>query len=199
MPKLGDNFNNVQESTIGDGFKRMVPGVYMCRIQAVHTEWATLGGRQKAEDRECVQVLVDVDEGEFAGEYSRDFYVGKDWAHALYMSWKPTAQGILKHSFHALDEANPGFDSQAAFEADQWMQFIGRRVLVGWNGAERTNDRGYVNVNVRPSKMVCAGDAFKPMVELERGGEVKWEDYARAEERDVQRAQAAYPSDDIPF
>ena len=203
MPKLGKEFDEAQESTVGGGeFKRMEPGVYMCRIQAVQDEWETSTGLQKAEDRQCVRVVVDVDEGDFAGEFSRDFYVGRDWMHACYMSWKPSGAGLLKHSLKALDEANPGFDSRAAFEADQWMLFIGKRVLMGWNGQERTNDRGYTNVNVRPDRMLCEGDSFRPMVELERGGKVAWSDYQQVngQQSTAQAATgAAYSSEDVPF
>lgn len=198
MPKLNnEEFAAATESTAGSGFKRMEPGCYMCRIQAVQSEWETRSGVQRADERQCVRVLVDVDEGEFAGEFSRDFYEGRPWMHALFMSWKPNALGMLKHTFKALDEANPGFDSRAAFEADRWELFIGKRVRIVWNGAERTNDRGYVNVNVRPDRFICADEEPEPKVELERGGTVNWSDYASVQA--AAPAQSDPYSDSVPF
>lgn len=204
MPKLDETFETAQESTAGGGsdFKRMEPGIYMCRIQAVQDEWETSQGVQRAADKQCVRVVVDVDEGDLAGEFSREFYEGRDWMHAFYMSWKPSAMGMLKHTFKALDEANPGFDSRAAFEADKWLLFTGKRVRVLWNGRESTNTRGYVNVNCRPDRAICADENPKPKVELERGGKVDWTDYAAeqaAQSSTPAVPAAAYDSTDVPF
>lgn len=202
MPKLNDNFEQAQESTAGGDFKRMEPGVYDCIITGIDTEWETRAGLQKADERQCVRVKLDVAEGEFAGEYSRDFYLDKPWMRSLFMSWSERALGMLKHTFKALDEANPGFDSRAAFEADNWTLFIGKRCRVLWNGSERTNTRGYVNVNVRPERIVCADESPEPKVELERGGTVKWADYQHVEGQQAapatSTATAAY-TDDVPF
>ena len=206
MPKLNETFDNAQESTAGGGeFKRMDPGAYMCRIQAVRTEWSdSRGNRWTSDEKQYVKLILDIDEGEHAGEFSREYWDGedKDWGHTLYMSWTPRALGILKHTLKALDEANPGFDSRAAFEADQWMLFIGKKCRVLWNGQERTNDRGYVNVNVRPDRIVTADENPEPKVELERGGTVKWSDYQQVEgqQSTAQAATgAAYDDSSIPF
>ena len=203
MPKLNETFDNAQESTAGGGeFKRMDPGVYECIIVGIDTEWETRAGLQKAEERQCVRVRLDVAEGEFAGEFSRDFYLDKPWMRSIFMSWSDRALGMLKHTLKALDEANPGFDSRAAFEADQWMLFIGKKCRVLWNGAERTSDRGYTNVNVRPDRIICADENPEPKVELERGGTVKWSDYQQVEgqQSTAQAAPAAaYDDSSIPF
>ena len=203
MPKLNETFDNAQESTAGGGeFKRMEPGVYECIIVGIDTEWETRAGLQKAEERQCVRVRLDVAEGEFAGEFSRDFYVDKPWMRSIFMSWSERALGMLKHTLKALDEANPGFDSRAAFEADQWMLFIGKKCRVLWNGTERTSDRGYVNVNVRPDRIICADENPEPKVELERGGTVKWSDYqqVQGQQPTAQAATgAAYDDSSIPF
>lgn len=203
MPKLDDNFNNAQESTAGE-FKRMEPGVYECIITGIDTEWETRNGLQKSAERQCVRVQVDVAEGDFAGEFSRDFYEDKPYAHSLFMSWSERALGMLKHTFKAIDEANHGFDSRAAFEADKWTLFIGKKCLVAWNGQERTNDRGYTNVNVRPDRFVTADDKPRITVETEDGRKVKWADY-QAAQKDANPAPqsstsgGAYNEDEIPF
>lgn len=204
MPKLGKLFDDAQESTAGGGeeFKRMEPGIYDCIITGIDTEWETRAGLQKSDERQCVRVKLDVAEGEFAGEYSRDFYIDKPWMHSLFMSWSERAMGMLKHTLKTLDEANPGFDSRAAFEADKWTLFIGKRCRVIWNGTERTNTRGYVNVNVRPERIICADENPKPKVELERGGKVDWADYAAEQAAHAaapQSSTSAYSSDEIPF
>ena len=202
MPKLNETFDNAQESTAGGGeFKRMEPGIYECIIVGIDTEWETRAGLQKADERQCVRVRLDVAEGEFAGEFSRDFYLDKPWMRSIFMSWSERALGMLKHTLKALDEANPGFDSRAAFEADQWMLFIGKKCRVLWNGTERTSDRGYTNVNVRPDRIVTADENPEPKVELERGGTVKWSDYQQVQGQQpaAQAAGAAYDDSSIPF
>lgn len=205
MPKFDrEAYNNAAESTSGGGdSKRMEPGVYTCIITGVETEWETSQGLQKSEDRQCVRVIVDVAEGEFAGEFGRDFYEGREWMHALYMSWKPQALGLLKHTFAALDEANPGFDSMKAFESDKWTLFIGKKCLVSWNGRERTNDKGYTNVNVRPDRFVTSTDNPKITVELESTGDkVTWAEYQdikSAPKSSTGGTSVAYADETIPF
>lgn len=207
MPKIDKTaYEAAAESSAGGGeSKRMEPGIYSCIITGVQTEWETTQGLQKAEDKQCVRVILDVAEGDFAGEFGRDFYEGRDWMHAIYMSWKPQALGLLKHTFAALDEANPGFDSMAAFEADKWTLFVGKKCLVAWNGRERTNDKGYTNVNVRPDRFVKSSDKPRVTVELENGGEkVTWAQY-----QDLKAApkpstggsgvRTAYADEEIPF
>ena len=200
MPKLDEAYEKAAESGTG-GFKAMEPGRYMCRITEVQTEWTKADGTvQRAEERKCVRLLLDVAEGEHEGEFSREFYDGKEWARCVYLSWSDNALGMLKHSFKALDEANPGFDSRAAFEADQWGMFKLRKVLVGFNGSERTNTRGYVNVNARPDRMLCQDDRWEPKVELERGGTVDWADYADVRDQPQRVANAsAYDDSGVPF
>lgn len=207
MPKINsDLFDSAQESTASDGFKRMEPGVYECIITGIDTEWTTRAGLQRAEDRQCVRVQLDVAEGEHAGEFSRDFYADKPWMRSIFMSWSDKALGMLKHTLKGLDEANPGFDSRAAFEADKWTLFIGKKCRVLWNGQERTNDRGFTNVNVRPDRFLTSDDAPRPKVELERGGKIDWADYADvkgfggSESSTSGGGSSAYADDDsIPF
>lgn len=197
MPKLDETFESAQESASGD-FKAMEPGTYMCRIQAVNTEWETRAGIQKAEQRQCVQILVDVDEGEHAGEFSRDFYIDKPYAHSFYMSWTPAAMGILKHTFKALDEANHGFDSRAAFEADRWEHFIGKRLLMSWQGTEYMANNGMVRVRVRPDRALVAGDNPRIQVEMLGGEKTEWSEY-RAKPAEEPAAPAADNYGDLPF
>lgn len=202
MPKLDKTeWEAASESGAGE-IKRMTPGIYDCIITGVQTEWETASGIQKSEDRQCVRLLLDVADGEFAGEFSSEFYKDKPYMHCLYMSWSPRALGMLKHTFHGLDEANPGFDAMAAFEADQWTMFIGKKCRVAWNGTERTNDKGYTNVNARPDRILTIDDNPKIKVELESGGKCDWEDYVEKDAAPTQSTAptaAPYSTDDIPF
>ena len=178
MPKL-DNFDQVQESTAGD-FTQFDPGVYMCSIQAVRTEWTDSQGKEwTADDKQYVKLILDIAEGENAGRFSDDYWAGddKDWGHTLFMSWKDTALGMLKHTFSALDEANKGFDAQAAFEADKWELFIGKKLLVVWRGEEYTGNNGMTKVRVRPDRAVTTDDNPKVTVELQDGSKCAWEEY----------------------
>lgn len=202
MPKLDQTeWEAANESSAGE-FKVMEPGIYPCVITGVQTEWDTQQGHVTSDERQCVRVLLDVAEGEFAGELSRPFFADKEYARLVYMSWKPTALGMLKHTFKALDEANPGFDSKAAFEADKWTMFVGKKCLVQFNGREYTNDRGYTNVSARPDRIITADDNPKIKVELENGTKVDWVDYEAVNDVPAPQkstAAAAYDDSDVPF
>lgn len=202
MPKLDQTeWEAANESSAGE-FKMMEPGIYPCIITGVQTEWDTRDGHVTSDDKQCVRVLLDVAEGEFAGELSRPFFADKEYARLVYMSWKPSAYGMLKHTFHALDEANPGFDSEAAFTADKWTMFVGKKCLVQFNGREYTNDRGYTNVSARPDRILTADDNPKIKVELENGTKVDWADYEAVNDSPAPRkstAVAAYDDSDVPF
>ena len=205
MPKL-DNFDQVDESTAKQ-FSTMEPGVYMCRVQAIRTEGEdSRGNRWDSARKQYVQVVVDVDEGEHAGKFSDDYWSGqdKDYGHRFFMSWKESARGMLKHTLRAFDEANPGFDSLAAFEADKWELFVGKRVLVQWNGQEYESNTGEVRMRVRPDRAVTEDDDAKAKVEKLDGAKVDAAGYmAAAAEPDGHAASANGLSDlyseSIPF
>jgi len=203
MPKLDMKaYEAAEESKADGGDKRMEPGVYPCIITGVQTEWETRNGTKSAKNDQCVRLIVDVEEGEFAGEFQRDFYQGREWIHAVYMSWKPKALGLLKHTFASFDEANPGFDSMAAFESDKWTLFIGKKCLVSFNGNERTNDRGYTNVNVRADRLVKSTDKPRITVQLEGSDEkITWDEYRerKAAPKPSTVGGSAYDNDEVPF
>lgn len=204
MPKLDQTeWEAANESSAGE-FKVMEPGIYPCIITGVQTEWDTQDGHVTSDEKQCVRVLLDVAEGEFKGEFSDGFYEDKPYAHCVYMSWKPSAYGMLKHTFHALDEANPGFDSEAAFTADQWMMFIGKKCLASFNGTEYTSNRGDIRVRVNPDRIITSDDEPKIKVKLENGTKVDWDDYASANgnaapAKSTATPAAAYDDSDVPF
>lgn len=199
MPKLDRvKWESTNESAGGD-FKRLEPCVAMCQVQAVRTKWKdSRGVEHTSDEKQYVKLIVDIVEGDFAGEFSRDFWAGedKDYGHTLYMSWSERALGMLKHTFRAFDEANPGFDSMAAFEADKWGMFVGKRVLVCWNGEEYDANDGSVKLRVRPDRALTSSDNARPRVTTKDGRRIDWADYSAVQR---ETPSAAYSDEDIPF
>lgn len=204
MPKLGDSYDSAAESTATEQ-AALVPGVYMCRVQAIRTEWTDArGATQRAADKQYVKVILDIDEGEHAGRFSDDYWSGeaRDWGHTLFMSWKETAYGILKHTFSAFDEANERFDAKAAFLDDRWADYIGKRLRVVWNGEEYETDQGYTRMRVRPDRAVTEGDKPVPKVAKLDGRKVPYADYLKEQEEktaEPPRRESAYMASDLPF
>lgn len=191
-----------QESTAGE-YTQFVPGVYMCQVQAVRTKWTNAKGETiKHTDKECVKFILDVAEGDNAGKFSDDYWSGedKDWGHTLWVSWKETALGMLKHTFHAFDDANAGFDSEAAFDVEKWELFIGKTVRVVWNGDEYTKNNGETALRVRPARAVLEAENAKARVKLEDGRSVIYEDYAANSASNLRAdSSTAYETSDVPF
>lgn len=171
MPKINrDAYNN---TTYGSGFKPFCAGAYVGRIQAVRTSWEEMdwevGQRvqRAAATDNAVMLVFDVAEGEFAGEFSRDFYMknggidpDKDFMHWVKYSWADLRD--LKRFDDALKASNPGFDPAAAFDADRWELYVGKLFGFVADGTVRTNDQGYDTwrTNVKPWK-VCSADDIR--------------------------------------
>ena len=167
MPAF-NNYNNVQ-GNFSEGFKQMEPGAYVVRVQAVRTEW-TERDYQSGLDRDCstandaaVMLVFDIADGEFAGEYSKEYFCNadgtpkpeQDWRHQFKLYWGDlNNQKDAERTRYMLDcftASNPGFDALAAFEADKWPLFVGKLFGVVLNGTVRTNERGYDQWNLRTS------------------------------------------------
>ena len=163
MPKIDrDAYNAATESAGGGGGNRptFAAGAYVLRVQAVRTEWETRSGIQRADERQCVKIVYDVAEGECANMMSDDgWYHGEDndYKHCCYLSWKN--YGFLKKIMRVFRESNPGFDPEAAFEADRWELFIGKLFGAVIDGEVDTNDRGYDRwKNLKVGEWVSAQD-----------------------------------------
>lgn len=144
MPKIDkDQYNAAEASTGGGEFKRMPAGGYVCTIVAVRTKG---NGIDYVNDKQYVKLIWDVAEGEFAGKFSDDYWTGedRDYGHQFYMSWKNL--GALKNTIQCLDESNPGFDSMAAFDADKWEMFIGKKMGLVIGEEEYTRNDGSIGV-----------------------------------------------------
>lgn len=128
MPKI--NMKEYEQATASTGeFARMGAGGYVLAIQAVRTSGTDYNGKpiDYVEEKQYVKIIFDVVEGEFAGHFSDDYWQGvdKDYGHQTFLSWKN--MGVFKNFIQCLEESNPGFDAMAAFNADNWSLFIGKK------------------------------------------------------------------------
>ena len=146
MPK---NFNmdeyNAAEASTGGEFKRMTAGGYIVRIQAVRTKGFDYGREiDYPEEKMYVKLIYDIDEGEFAGKFSDEYWAdeSKDWGHQIFLSWKN--MNAFKGNIQAIEESNPGFDAMAAFTADKWTLFIGKTVGIVLGEEEYMGNDGTV-------------------------------------------------------
>ncbi len=211
MPRV--NFSDIESSNGGSGFKELTPGTYVCAIQKVQTKWYSNFERKEmtSDETSKARLVVDIVEGEFAGEFSRDYYdtADKDWMHAFFIDWSPDKLPRCKRVLECITASNPGFDAMAAFEADQWTMLIGKRLMVSFNGYERILDTGNERLNARipDSPKVYAvgcdaGEIDAPRVKRakEYGGEwMDYADYLKAKRAEAQTAPAAYADESIPF
>lgn len=143
MPKI--NMRDYEEATASTGdYQRMGAGGYVAQIQAVRTDGPASCGKGRIDyvnSKEYVKLIYDIAEGDFAGRFSDDYWSGedKDYGHQIFLSWKN--MGAFKGNIQALDESNPGFDALAAFQADRWELFIGKKVGIVLGEEEyRAND-----------------------------------------------------------
>lgn len=182
MPKIDRNEYASAEAKVGGGggFEQMEPGVYELYIQAVRTEWDTKQGHTDGLNKQCVRIVWDVASGQFEKKYTEAYFVDwegkpdpeKDYMHSCYLSWKN--MDYFKGRIQALNAANPGFDALAAFEADQWQMFLGKRFWAVVGGTVDINDNGYdrwkldVEAWVTPEQ-AKSGDHPEPTVKDERG------------------------------
>ena len=214
MPAF-NNYNQVQ-GNFSEGFKQMEPGAYVVRVQAVRTEW-TERDYQSGLDRDCstandaaVMLVFDIADGEFAGEYSKEYFCNadgtpkqeQDWRHQFKLYWGDlNNQKDAERTRYMLDcftASNPGFDALAAFEADKWPLFVGKLFGVVLNGTVRTNERGYDQWSLRTSTKpytvddIRNGNHAEPRITDKR---------TQVAAQPSTTAAAAAPSyyDDIPF
>lgn len=182
MPKIDRNEYASAEAKVGGGggFEQMEPGVYELYIQAIRTEWDTKQGHTDGLKKQCVRIVWDVASGQFEKKYTEAYFVDwegkpdpeKDYMHSCYLSWKN--MDYFKGRIQALNAANPGFDALAAFEADQWQMFLGKRFWAVIGGTVDINDNGYdrwkldVEAWITPEQ-AKSGDHPEPTVKDERG------------------------------
>lgn len=123
------NWVGVEESA---PFQQLPPGGYVARIVDV----------EDVEDREYLNVVYDIAEGDWAGFYSDDFGRSNPWMHRFVRSYKESALGMFKAFLSRLEESNRDFNIA------QWQVYSDPRQLVGLElgivvqTELYTNDRG---------------------------------------------------------
>ena len=170
MPK----FNNYEktESKFDTSFRQPTPDAYVLKIVAVRTEWQEYdfhtGTQQNCSTANDAAVIFvyDIAEGEYEGEYCRDFYLDdngvfdkrKDFLHQYKFYWgdlnNPKDAAKAKYVLDCLDESNQGFEAKPAFEADNWKLFINKKFGAVLNGTVKTNDQGFDNWNLKPQRKI---------------------------------------------
>ena len=150
MPKI--NMRDYEEANASTGdYQRMGAGGYVAQIQAVRTDGPASYGKDRIDyvnSKEYVKLIYDIAEGDFAGRFSDDYWSGedKDYGHQIFLSWKN--MGAFKGNIQALDESNPGFDALAAFQADRWELFIGKKVGIVLGEEEYRGNDGTVKTKL---------------------------------------------------
>ena len=205
MPKNFDMnaYNEAEASTGGGEYTRMPAGGYVAVIQAVRVEGEDGYGRKISypEEKQYVKFIYDVAEGDFAGKYSDEYWAGpdKDYGHQIYLSWKN--MGAFKGNVKAFEESNPGFDFMAAFNADQWMLFIGKKVGIVLGEEEYMANDGSVKTRytfprLKSVEDIHAGRFKVPPLKKLDGGDSSTS--ASSSGQDEQVPTSVY-DDDIPF
>ena len=187
MPKINrDEYNAAEVSTGGGDFKRMTAGGYVCVIQAVRTKGV---GVDYVNDKQYVKLIWDVAEGDFAGKFSEDYWAteDRDWGHQFYLSWKNMES--LKRALTCLDESNPGFDALAAFEADNWKLFIGKKMGLVIGEEEYIANDGTVKTRFTFPRIKSVQDI--------KAGKFKVPELKKLPEDERPKQADAY--DDVPF
>ena len=204
MPKNFDmnEYNEAQASTGGD-YQRMPAGGYVARIQAVRTEGEDSYGRNVnyPEDKMYVKLIYDIDEGDFAGKYSDEYWSGedKDYGHQIFLSWKN--MGAFKGNILAIEESNPGFDAMAAFTADQWALFVGKLVGIVLGEEEYIGNDGSVKTRFGFPRLKSVQDIrdgkfrVPPLKKLDGGTD----DTSTTAAAEQPSEASADPYSDVPF
>lgn len=177
------NWGDVTASADGD-FQRLPAGPYVVRIISM----------QDVPDREYVELVYDIAEGEHAGYYSDDWGIAHPYAHHIFLSYKDRALGMLKGRLEAIQDSNPGFDPFAAWDAGRFDMFANR--VLGVNLREEEYRKGDGSIAVlgngeRATRLsVCQVVSAKKV----RDGEVKAKPRKTIEGGTAQAAQSA-PAD----
>lgn len=169
-----------------EGFEKLPAGPYV----------AVITDATDNEDRQYVEIVYDIAEGEHRGYYGDDWGKSHPYAHHIFMSYKDTALGMLKGRLEAIQASNPGFDAFAAWDAGRLDMFRNR--LVGINLQEEEYERNDGDTGVRLN-VVQVVDAQRVRDGLVKTRERKTLDAKKAHVPTTQAEKAAFNDVDIPF
>lgn len=123
------NWVGVEEST---PFEKLPAGGYVIRIVDV----------EDVADREYLNVVYDVAEGEYAGFYSDDFGQKNPWSHRFVRSYKGNCEGMFKQFLSRLEDSNPQWTVAAWTQTCDPMNLIGLTLGAVFQFEEYTNEQG---------------------------------------------------------
>ena len=162
MPNI--NWGSVEAKRDG-GFEQLPAGAYVCAIT----------NAEDNPERQYVMLTFDVMEGPKA-----EFFRNSQYPPRMYLSYKEGALGITKGRLSAITADNPGFDAEAAFNANQRL-FVAKRCGVVFRAEEYVDRRtGEVRMgSPRPDRIVAVEDV--------RAGKVKAPGPKLLSDEDVER------------
>lgn len=185
------NWQSIQATADGE-WSTIPAGPYVAVILSM-TDYA---------DREYVELVWDIAEGEHRGHYSDEWGKAHPYAHHLFLSYKDTALGMLKGRLEAIRDSNPGFDPFAAWDAGRLDMFANRILGINLQEEEYLTNDDQVRTRLNVCQVVTADKVrngevkVRPKKNLE--GQTGGAPTQTAAQR--QRAQAAALDEtDIPF
>ena len=144
MKPLGKAYKEAEAST-GD-FARLPEGGYVIKITAVEDK----------DDKEYLNIIYDIAEGEHAGFYSDAWSKEHPFAHSFIRSYKETAFGMFKGFLRAIDETNgTKFEEQAAKGLAE-QQLVGKLLGAVIGSEEYETNRGEVKTRLRVASVMSA-------------------------------------------
>lgn len=174
------NWESVEEST---PFSKLPAGGYVIKIVDV----------EDMADKEYLNVIYDIKEGEFSGFYSDDFGKLNPWAHRFVRSYKDSAAGMFKQFLARLEDSNRDFNIAAWQRRSDERDLIGLELGIVLQNEQYTNNQGEDKERLNVVGVYAAQDI--------RNG-----DYKLPEPKDKRTqvgtsapAAAADPYDDVPF
>lgn len=104
------------------GGNKLPSGAYAVRVVSV----------TDVPDKELLEVIYDIAEGEHKGHYSTEWGMKNTWAHRFNISYSDKSEKFFKHWLEVLEASNPSF-SVAAWEATANEQaFVGKVFGAAW-------------------------------------------------------------------
>lgn len=149
------NWDAVQASSDGD-FQPLPAGGYVAKIVDM----------VDVEEREYVELVYDIAEGEHAGYYDDDFGRQHPYTHHIFLSYRTDgALRMTKGRLQNIQKSNPGFDPFAAWDAGRFDMFRNRVLGINLQEEEYENRNGEVRTRLTVCQVVD--------VQLVRDGKVK--------------------------
>lgn len=123
------NWESVEESA---PFEKLPAGGYVVKITDV----------EDMADKEYLNVVFDIKEGEYSGFYSDDFGRLNPWAHRFVRSYKDSAAGMFKQFLARLEDSNRDFNISAWQRRSDERDLIGLELGIVLQTEQYTNNQG---------------------------------------------------------